>query len=1123
MLGFFNKAIETIFGKKSDKDIKELMPLVQQIKEVYPSFSGLSNDELRNKTNDFKARIAEYLSDIDEEINRLRSEVNDNEELDVYEKEKIYETIDGLIKDRDTQLEEVLMELLPQAFAVVKETARRFAESDGIEASATELDRDLSVNADYLEIEGDTVKYKKSWMAAGGEVSWNMVHYDVQLIGGIVLHQGRIAEMQTGEGKTLVATLPAYLNGITGQGVHVVTVNNYLAQRDMEWMRPLFNFLGLTIDCIDLYRPNSTERRKAYRADIVYGTNNEFGFDYLRDNMVRTQDEIVQRKHHFAMVDEVDSVLIDDARTPLIISGPVERGDEQQFDALKPRIERLFKVQQQLTRQFLVDAKKKINEGNTDPEQGGGGLDLLRAFRGLPKSKPLIKFLSEQGMKNILLKTENFYLQEQAKRMPEVDQELYFVIEEKNNQVNLTDKGIQYLTGQDEDQRFFVMTDIGSILSELEIADLSAEEKRQEKDKALQDFAIKSERLHAVQQLLKAYTMFEKDVEYVVMENKVKIVDEQTGRIMEGRRYSDGLHQAIEAKENVKVEAATQTFATITLQNFFRMYHKLAGMTGTAETEAGEFWQIYNLDVVVIPTNRPVARDDKQDLVFRTAREKYNAVIDEVEILRAQGRPTLVGTTSVDVSELLSRLLKLKGIDHNVLNAKQHAREADIVTEAGRAGQVTIATNMAGRGTDIKLSKEVKDAGGLAIIGTERHDSRRVDRQLRGRAGRQGDPGSSQFYVSLEDKLMRLFGSDRVAGIMDKMGYEEGEVIQHNMITKSIERAQKKVEENSFGVRKNLLDYDEVMNKQRNAVYMRRRHALSGERLSLDISNNFYDLAEEVVNAFHSDQDYEGFMLEVLTTFAIEPSFSEQDFGSKKANVLVDLLYQDVEAAYERKKAAILEEAIPVLQQVYQSRPSEEKTRIIVPFAGANKAINVVTNLQDAINTNGKTLIRDFEKSVSLGFIDETWKVHLRQMDDLKQSVQTARYEQKDPLLIYKQEAFGLFNAMVSELNQSITSFLFRASLPVKENEPLKEAHKPRRTDLSKLTASRASGSVATGGGRASQGGGNLDNPMAGASAGGSEKQVTAPIRRDMPKVKRNAPCPCGSGRKYKNCHGKKA
>ncbi len=1115
MLEFIQKIIEFFFGKKYDKDIKEVMPLVSKIKAAHEGMDALSVDELRNKTVQFKARIAEFLSEIDEDINGIKTRIKDDPDMDPDVKEELYEEIDKLEKERDQELEVVLEEILPEAFAVVKETATRFSDNETLTSTATQLDRDLSVTHDFLTIDGDQATYKNSWIAAGGEVQWNMIHYDVQLIGGIVLHQGRIAEMATGEGKTLVATLPAYLNALAGNGVHIVTVNNYLAKRDSEWMAPILNFLGLTVDCIDKHQPNTARRREAYLADITYGTNNEFGFDYLRDNMVRTPNELVQRKKHYAMIDEVDSVLIDDARTPLIISGPVERGDEHQFDILKPRIERLMNEQRNLIRGYLSDAKKRIAEGKSGVEEGEGGLDLLRAFRGLPKNKRLIKYLSEPGIKQLLLATENHYLQEQSKRMPDVDKELYFVIEEKNNQVNLTEKGVELITSTGEESDFFVMTDIGEIMSEIENdTESTEEEKVKQKDEALKEFSIKSERLHSVQQLLKAYTLFEKEVEYVVMDGQVKIVDESTGRIMDGRRYSDGLHQAIEAKESVKVEAATQTFATVTLQNFFRMYHKLAGMTGTAETEAGEFWEIYKLDVVVIPTNRPIARADSEDLVFRTEREKFKAVTEETIRLSKEGRPVLVGTTSVENSELLSNVLKRNGINHNVLNAKNHAREADIVAIAGRTftndkgevlGNVTIATNMAGRGTDIKLSDAVKEAGGLAIIGTERHDSRRVDRQLRGRSGRQGDPGSSQFFVSLEDKLMRLFASDRIAKVMDRIGFEEGEVIQHSMITKSIERAQKKVEENNFGIRKRLLDYDEVMNVQRNSVYAKRKHALFGERLTVDLYNGFADLSLDLVEVHKETDDYETFKQDVMRTFAMNVPMEEEEFRSQSVDDLANSLYRHASESYKRKSQQIIQNAMPVLHRIYEEQ-GQTVERIVVPFTDGVRPINVIVNLQDAIDSKGRALIKAFEKSISLASIDDAWKLHLRQMDELKNDVQTASYEQKDPLLIYKQEAYNLFKIMALDLNREVSAFLFRGNLPAPDPERVQQAQAPRKTDMSKMQTSRPSNE---------EGGKKL-------STNSKESSKPQTVKRTTPKVGRNDTCPCGSGKKYKNCHGKK-
>jgi len=1107
MLDFINKTITKVFGSKSTRDIKEIMPLVEKTKAEFAGLASLSNDQLRARTDEFKQRIKAYLADIDNEIAGLRKQVDDNPDMDPDEKEKIYKEIDRLGKDRDKKLEEILLELLPEAFAVVKETARRFFQNKTLEATATLLDRDLSVKFPNIQIQGDKVIYQNQWMAAGNMITWDMVHYDVQLIGGVVLHQGKIAEMATGEGKTLVATLPAYLNALGGLGVHIVTVNDYLARRDSEWMGPIYQFLGITVDCIDKYQPHSVERRKAYNADITYGTNNEFGFDYLRDNMSRSPEELVQRKLHFAMVDEVDSVLIDDARTPLIISGPVPKGDQQEFYTLKPRIQKLVEAQKRAVNQFLTDAKKLIEQGKDD--ENTGGLALLRAHRGLPKNKALIKYLSETGIKAILQRTENYYLQDQQKNMPKVDAELYFVIDEKNNSVDLTEKGINLITEAGEDERFFILPDVGSEIAAIEKENLPAEEKLARKDKLMQDFAIKSERVHSVHQLLKAYTLFEKDVEYVVMDGKVKIVDENTGRILEGRRYSDGLHQAIEAKENVKVEAATQTFATVTLQNYFRMYHKLAGMTGTAETEAGEFWQIYKLDVVVIPTNKPVIRIDMEDLVYRTIREKYNAIIERILEERGKGRPVLVGTTSVEVSELLSRMLNMKGVKHNVLNAKQHQREAEIVAEAGKAGTVTIATNMAGRGTDIKLGPGVKEAGGLAIVGTERHESRRVDRQLRGRSGRQGDPGSSQFFVSLEDNLMRLFIPERVARLMDRMGYKEGEVIQHRMVTNSIERAQKKVEENNFGIRKRLLEYDDVMNSQREVIYTKRKHALFGERLSVDLNNSFYNLCEDVVTQFQEARDYEGFKLDVIRHFSVDTSITQQEFSSRKSDELTHKLYEEVKAAYKRKCEQIIHTALPVLKDVYKHR-GETVENIVIPFTDGKKLIHALANLKKAIESNGREIINAFEKSVSLAIIDEAWKEHLLQMDDLKHAVQSAVYEQKDPLLIYKHEAFGLFKNLIGEINRDITSFIFKGNIPMRRPDEVREARAPQRTDTSRLKEGREDTSAIVGG-QAVAGNGQPRQRQ--------EKKLE-PVRVEK-KVGRNDPCPCGSGKKYKHCHGR--
>jgi len=1097
MLGFLSK----VFGSKSARDIKHIQPLVEKIKAEYAKLNSITNDELRSKTITFKERIAERLKETDTEISRLKTEA-EQADLEMSVKTSLYEQVDKLEKNRDKELEEVLMEILPEAFAVVKETARRFTENKTLEVTALQFDRDLAATRPHIEIQGDKAIWQNTWMAAGTAVTWNMVHYDVQLIGGIVLHEGKIAEMATGEGKTLVGTLPAYLNALSGQGVHIVTVNDYLARRDSEWNGPIFEFHGLKVDCIDKHQPNSAARRKAYAADIIFGTNNEFGFDYLRDNMTQNPESLVQRKLHFAMVDEVDSVLIDDARTPLIISGPIPRGDEHEFYELKPRIERLVNAQKAFINTVLNDAKKAIRAGDTEPESGG--LALLRAYRGLPKNKALIKFLSEGSNKQVLTRAENFYMQEQSKRMPEVDAELFFVITEKHNQVELTEKGIELITASGEDSNFFIMPDVGTEIAELEKSALSAEEKVTKKDEIMRDFSIKSERIHSVNQLLKAYTLFENDIEYIIDEGKVKIVDEQTGRIMEGRRYSDGLHQAIEAKENVKVEDATQTYATITLQNYFRMYHKLAGMTGTATTEAGELWQIYKLDVVEIPTNVPIQRVDLQDAVYRTAREKYNAVAEEIQRLTEAKRPVLVGTTSVEISELLSRMLKIRGIKHNVLNAKLHQREADIVAEAGQAGTVTIATNMAGRGTDIKLGEGVKAAGGLAIIGTERHESRRVDRQLRGRAGRQGDPGSSQFFVSLEDNLMRLFGSERISNIMLRMGIEEGEVIQHSMITKSIERAQKKVEENNFGIRKRLLEYDDVMNSQRSVIYSKRKNALFGERLDVDLNNTIFDTIEEIVGECKEGGHYEDLQLEFIRTFSIDPELDENTFNNEGISSLTHQLFDKVNEFYHRKAEVIAKQTFPVLKDVYDTR-GEQIENIVVPFTDGTKGIQVTANLKKAVESDGAEVFKSFEKGVVLALIDEAWKEHLREMDDLKQSVQNAVYEQKDPIIIYKMEAFNLFKDMLINMNKEVVSFLFKGGIPTQNPQEVREA-RPAPVQNRNIKVSKPE--LATAGG----GGGNFAEDT-------REIQKTQPIRNDN-KVGRNDPCPCGSGKKYKNCHG---
>jgi preprotein translocase subunit SecA len=1101
MLNFLQKGLSKIFGSKSNRDIKSISPIADEINEHFLSYQNFSHDELRQKTQDFKFRIQEYVSAIDAQIKEL-TEKAEGDELDIDEKESIFGQVDKLKKERDEAIEEVLNDILPEAFAVVKEASRRFSTNDLIRVKATQLDRDLAVKNSHIRIEGDEAIYPNKWTAAGGEISWNMTHYDVQLIGGTVLHRGKIAEMATGEGKTLVSTLPAYLNALAGCGVHIVTVNDYLARRDSEWNGMLFNFLGLTVDCIDKHDPHTDGRKNAYLADITYGTNNEFGFDYLRDNMVRSADEQVQRKLHFAMVDEVDSVLIDDARTPLIISGPVPKGDEQMFLELKPRIERLVNTQKKVVQQFLIDAKKLIAEGKTGHKEGEGGLALLRAHRGLPKSTALIKYLSEPGNKQILSKAENYYLQDQQKEMPTCDAELYFVIDEKQNQIDLTEKGIELITSSGEQNDFFVMPDVGALIADVENAPLSHEEKLKRKDEILLDFNIKSERLHTVNQLLKAYCLFDKDIEYVIIDDKVKIVDEQTGRIMEGRRYSDGLHQAIEAKENVNIEAATQTFATITLQNFFRMYHKLCGMTGTAETEAGEFWEIYKLDTVVVPTNKPTKRIDKEDLIYKTKREKYTALIEEVISLKEEGRPILVGTTNVEVSELLSKMLSMRKIPHNVLNAKQHQREAEIVAQAGLNGQITIATNMAGRGTDIKLGQGIKDIGGLAIIGSERHDSRRVDRQLRGRAGRQGDTGSTQFYASLEDDLMRLFGSDRIAGMMDKMGYKDGEVIQHSLVTKSIERAQKKVEENHFGTRKRLLEYDDVMNAQREVIYKRRQHALYGERISFDLINMFYDLSYEIANDGKIAQDIEAFKLDCIRFLSVDTTITADDLKIKKVDDLAHHLYNEVYDKYGRKSDAIVNEAYPIVKNVYEQQGNQFQN-MVLPFTDGNRSIQIIANLEKSYNSKGKELIKVFEQNIILSFIDHHWKDHLRQMDELKHSVQMAVHEQKDPLLIFKFEAFELFKQMLSAINKDVSTFLLNGKLPVQDPTQIQQQRQPKRV-VEKTKESR--------------GGENIEDAYEGAHTETQEKQQ--PVRAEV-KVGRNDACPCGSGKKFKHCHGK--
>ncbi len=1064
MLDIITKAVEKILGNKSDRDIKSIVPIVEKANAEFEKIKGLSHDQLRQKTADFKEKLNNAVTEERKQIEAIKEQIESTANMDVVEKEKLYGDIDRIEETITEKLETVLTDILPEAFAVVKETAKRFSENSTLTVTASDMDRDLASQRNSIQISGNEAIWDNSWTAAGGEVTWDMVHYDVQLIGGIVLHQGKIAEMQTGEGKTLVATLPVYLNALTGRGVHLVTVNDYLARRDSEWMGPLFEFHGLTVDCIDKHRPNSNERRKAYNADITYGTNNEFGFDYLRDNMASAPEDLVQRKHNYAIVDEVDSVLIDDARTPLIISGPTPRGDEQMFDGLKPKVERLVNEQRKLVTKYLTSARKKIKEGENNKDlMKEGQLELFRAYRGLPKNKALIKFLSEPGMRQILQKTENYYLQDQGKEMPTVDKELYFVIEEKMNSIDLTEKGLDLITSSTEDKDFFILPDISTELTAIDKSSASDDQKLAQKEQLMSEYGVKTERVHTVDKLLKAYCMFEKDVEYVVMDNKVKIVDEQTGRIMDGRRYSDGLHQAIEAKENVKIEAATQTYATITLQNYFRMYNKLAGMTGTAETEAGEFWEIYKLDVVVIPTNRPIQRDDMQDLVYKTAREKYNAVIDEIEKLRNAGRPVLVGTTSVEVSELLSRMLKMRQIGHQVLNAKLHQKEAEVVAEAGKAGTVTIATNMAGRGTDIKLSAEVKNAGGLAIIGTERHESRRVDRQLRGRSGRQGDPGSSVFFVSLEDNLMRLFGSDRIARLMDRMGHDEGEVIQHSMITKSIERAQKKVEENNFGIRKNLLEYDDVMNQQREVIYKRRKHALYGERLKLDIANSFYDLSEALVSDYQQTKDFEGFKLDLISALHIDSPVDETTFLKENAATVAEKVYESAYKHYVERMNMVKQIAFPVIKSVHED-DTNSFTNIVVPFTDTRKSIQVVANLERAYNTEGTELIDALERNVLMAMIDQNWKEHLREMDDLRQSVQNARFEQKDPLLIYKFESFELFKKMLEKVSRESISFLMKAGLPqespnaVQEAKPAPKANKPKLQTRKDELPSQATG-----------------------------------------------------------------
>ena len=1086
----FTDVFKKIFGTKADRDMKALKPMLNKVLEAYESIDKLSDDDLRMKCQGLKDKIQAAIAADEARIAEIKAELE--KEIPLSQKESLATEQDKLVKKVDEAIEKVLDEILPEAFAIMKSTARRFKENEVIRVKATDFDRNLSATKEFVTIEGDYALWQNHWMAGGNEVTWDMVHYDVQLIGGIVLHQGKIAEMATGEGKTLVATLPVFLNALAGKGVHVVTVNDYLSKRDSEWMGPLYMFHGLSVDCIDKHQPNSEARKKAYACNITFGTNNEFGFDYLRDNMAGSMGDLVQRKHHFAIVDEVDSVLIDDARTPLIISGPVPKGEDQQFLEYKPLVERLYNNQKSLVTSILNEAKKLIAEGN---EQEGGIL-LFRAYKGYPKYKPLIKFLSEPGMKQLLQNVENHYIQDNEREMPFITDELYFVINEKQHSVDMTDKGRDLITGNLSDSNFFVLPDVGAAIAELQKQELSAEEKQVKKDEILADFALKSERVHTVNQLLKAYTMFDKEIDYIIQDGKIKIVDEQTGRIMEGRRWSDGLHQAVEAKENVKVEAATQTFATITLQNYFRMYHKLSGMTGTAETEAGEFWSIYKLDVVVIPTNRPIARIDQNDLIYKTKKAKYDAVINKIVELTKEGRPVLVGTTDVETSELLSRMLRLRGIQHQVLNAKQHAREAEVVKHAGEPSTVTIATNMAGRGTDIKLSDSVKAAGGLAIIGTERHDSRRVDRQLRGRSGRQGDPGTSIFYVSLEDKLMRLFGSERIAGMVDKLGMEDHEALEAPMLNSSIERAQKKVEENNFGIRKRLLEYDDVMNSQREVIYTKRRNALSGERVEIDVMNMMQDMAQVFADRAEN-YDYESFTEMVMSALSVDAGFDEEYFNGAKAKDLVDKLHSHILETYQRRMDTMVQRAYPIIKEVYEKQAAIYQN-IAIPISDGRKMLTLSVDLKKAYESEGREIARALSKTITLWQIDEHWKEHLRDMDDLKQSVQNATYEQKDPLLIYKFESFNLFSQMLEDLNKDVLSFLLRAHIPLRDaSEAPRQAQQPRKQDMSQLQTSR--------------------NDLV---TNGGEAKSNMPVHVEK-QVGRNDPCPCGSGKKYKNCHGK--
>ena len=1107
MFDILKSGLKKLFGgSKQDKDIARYQPLVDKALEYYSTLKDISNDELRDHTLRFRNTIHEGLAEINAQIDQARLEANSEE--DPAKKEELFKELDSLIKEKDNELEAILMDLLPEAFAVVKEVCRRFTENSSIVVTAKDHDRNLAAKKSYIKIEGEKAIWANEWTAAGGLIKWNMIPYDVQLIGGTALHEGKIAEMATGEGKTLVSVMPAYLNGLSGMGVHLVTVNDYLARRDSEWVGPIHEFLLLTVDCVDKYQPNSISRKQAYECDIVYGTNSEFGFDYLRDNMVISPDELVQRKHHYAMVDEVDSVLIDDARTPLIISGPVAQGqEEQEYLDLKPKVEKVIEAQRRLATQFLTEAKKSISDGSTGHEEGNGGMALFRSYRALPKNRALIKYLSEEGIKVILQKTENYYMQEQSKNMHIADEPLYFTIDEKNRNVELTDKGGEYLSQGNEDPTFFVLPDLSVGLSEIDKSANSEEKKKELKEVLIQDYAIKSRRLHSVNQLLKAYTLFERDEEYVVMDGQVKIVDEQTGRMMEGRRYSDGLHQALEAKENVKVGDITQTYATVTLQNYFRMYHKLAGMTGTAETEAKELWDIYKLDVVVIPTNKACVRDDREDMVFKSAREKFNAVIDEIVNLSTAGRPVLVGTTSVEVSEKMSRMLQLRGIKHNVLNAKQHQREAEIVASAGHKGAVTIATNMAGRGTDIKINDEVKSLGGLAIIGTERHESRRVDRQLRGRAGRQGDPGTSQFYVSLEDNLMRLFATERMAVWMDRLGHKDGEVIQHSMVTKSIERAQKKVEENNFGIRKRLLEYDDVMNIQREAIYTKRKNALSGERLAVDLNKIFQSVTENIVTNHKQTGNYDAYREESMTLLGLDPEMSADEFKIAPVENLVQSLQSEVHEKYNRKKENITTTLLPIIKNVYAAEGQRYK-RISIPFSdGRSRMLPISADIEPAVKSHGKSIMLDIEKAVNLALIDDSWKEHLRNMDELKDSVQGASFEQKDPLVIYKMEAYELFEGLVGKINKEVASYLMDGKLLLQQDRAPQEARE-RKTDLSRVSTNRREI--------------NEDNQRrkAAMDAAGRDEQKIETIRRSDPKIGRNDPCPCGSGKKYKQCHG---